>query len=169
MNDKKRRLLLGIFFVVIVAFFVTVVILKQNQSNWFSENEIIKKWTQDVVIPSSIQKIELENEVTPEFILENGEMVIFTNQDASGWALEEGNKISWKFEKQSTESGEKQALSVGYIKNKMMYGATVYQKDLDGEYTVNIDSNGVYYIYCMGTSSDPISLKTGDIKIDRPD
>lgn len=112
---------------------------------------------------ATIQEIEITQGTTPEIIIPNGAMGIFSQGDSLGWDCKTGDILSWKFEKYPMENLLNQSLGIGYIKDGVMYEMQVYTNSLDGEYRLNISSDGIYYIYFICLSSDPISLKEGDI------
>lgn len=51
---------------------------------------------------------------------------------------------------------------IGYILDGVMYPGEKYLVE-DGEYRHKIDKSGEYFVYVINASSDPLSLKSGDI------
>lgn len=163
MNAKRKLpLILGIIVLVIVLILALFIFFEHNHNRNIPESDIANTWAENTIIPYSIQEIESSSGITPGIKLDNGNMIIFTKPDGSGWSLKEDDVLSWVFTKQPI--GFDQSLSVGYIKDKTVYSPFSYE-ELEGEFTIKADTEGVYYIYCLGTSSDPITLKEGEIKV----
>lgn len=158
---KKRKPLIIVIIAVAVITIFTVWIFQKNHNSQIPKSDIAKKWTDNAIIPYSISNIAISNGSTPEFALENGYMVILTKENSSGWLLKEGDTLTWEFTKQPREFD--QSLSVGYIKDGTVYSTSFSCSELEGEFKINAESEGTYYIYCLGTSSDPITIKEGDI------
>lgn len=115
--------------------------------------------------PASIQEIITDDDKTPGIIVPNGAMGIFSKGDALGWACDYGDKLSWSFEKYPMENGAIQMLGIGYIQDGVMREMEVFSDTLSGKYEVSIPEKGVYHIYVICLSSDPISLKEGEITL----
>lgn len=122
--------------------------------------------TSDIGISSdSLYEVSVDrNGTTPEMICPNGTVAIFKTEDAGGWNCEEGDMLIFEFEKYPLESRSNQTLGIGYIYDGKMFEAETYQADISGTYQLNIESDGEYFIYVLGASSDPISLKNGVLK-----
>ncbi len=129
------------------------------------ENTIVQSTAADeMFLGTSIQEIEVSGTRTPELIAPNGAEGIFSQGNAAGWACKAGDTIIWSFEKYPLTNGQNQALAVGYIKDGVMYESQVYQDRLSATYQLDVSEDGIYYIYFISASSDPISLKEGEIK-----
>lgn len=94
----------------------------------------------------------------------NGSVNVITNSDDSAWEFRQKDLITLKFEKYESEI-ENQNLIIGIIQDGVLRKGESY-RDLEGEYTYEVLQDGEYYIYLLNGSSDPISLKKGEIKID---
>lgn len=130
------------------------------------DNDIVFSTEDDTVFPgSSITEVETNAGMTPEFIGENGAVVIFTQENGEGWDCKPGTKMTWTFEKYSNQKNTNQAIAIGYIKDGVMYKPQVYQDALKGEYEVKIQESGTIYVYAMCMASDPIAVKAGTIEI----
>ena len=101
--------------------------------------------------------------VTPEMIFPNGAMAVITRADSEGWNCEIGDKLVCEFEKYPLESNKNQGLAIGYIADGIIYEPELYQSSLEVSYEVDIENDGEYYIYIVGASSDPVSLKEGEV------
>lgn len=120
----------------------------------------------DLCLPgSSVQEVATDDNVVPEMIIPNGAVGVFSKGGLSGWLCDTGDILSWSFEKYPMENGIPQTLGVGYIKDGVMYEALTYRDSLDGVYSFTAPEGGTYYIYVIGLSSDPISLKESDIQM----
>lgn len=125
-------------------------------------NRIITERENDaVVVPFSIVEAETKKGVTPALIGGNGTMCIFTRRDGDGWALEEGDVLSWSFEKYDRNDN----LGVGYIRDGVMYDYTYFDGKAEDVYQVSAGVAGEYYIYYICLSSDPIAIKEGKIRV----
>lgn len=164
MKKKRLPLILGITIIAIVVFISFAFLLfKQNHNSPIPASDIAKTWADDAIIPYSINNVATSNGITPEFTLDNGYMVILTEENGGGWSLKEGDTLTWKLAKQPIEFD--QSLSIGYIKDGTVYSASFSCSELEGEVEIHAESEGTYYVYCLGTSSDPITVKEGDIYI----
>ena len=161
--SKAIKRIIWIVGIALVPIIVLFIILARNQDGNTPKSGIAKKWAENTIIPFSIEEVESAHGITPEIEVGNGEMIIFTNSDGDGWLLNEEDELSWEFAK--LPKGFNQSLSVGYIRDKTVYGPISYYEEMEGEFTIKADTEGVYYIYCLGTSSDPITLKEGEIKV----
>lgn len=133
---------------------------------WIPENPICHSIANKAYSPpSSIQEIATNDGNTPGIIVSNGAMVIFSKGDSCGWACNYGDKLSWSFEKYPMENGTIQGLGVGYIQNGVMQDMEIFRDTLSGKYEISIPEEGVYNIYAICLSSDPISLKEGEISL----
>ena len=151
----------------------TIQILNKNESSIPSTPELEKNIpdnpicfavASDQISPgTTIQEIEITQGMTPEIIIPNGAMGIFSQGESLGWDCKMGDVLSWKFEKYPMENKLNQSLGIGYIKDGVMYEMQVYTDSLDGEYQLNVPSSGIYHIYFICLSSDPISLKGGKL------
>lgn len=129
-------------------------------------NSIFSSVANDQCVPgTTIQEIALSENKTPEMIIPDGAMGIFSKGNSCGWTCKSGDSITWKSEKYPLDNPRDQALVVGYIKDGVMHEMQIYADSLSVEYQINIEEDGIYYIYIISASSDPISLKEGEIVI----
>lgn len=124
-------------------------------------NEIVKSFADEVVEPINITNFETTDNVTPEVIVPNGSAAIFSQAGGTGWICNDGDELIYRFEKFPSEFGA-QTLVIGYILDGVMYPGEKYLVE-DGEYRHKIDKSGEYFVYVINASSDPLSLKSGDI------
>lgn len=124
-------------------------------------NEIVKSFADEVVEPINITNFETTDNVTPEMIVPNGSAAIFSQAGGTGWICNDGDELIYRFEKFPSEVGA-QTLVIGYILDGVMYPGEKYLVE-DGEYRHKIDKSGEYFVYVINASSDPLSLKSGDI------
>lgn len=130
------------------------------------ENSCFHAVANESCVPGSpVQEIALLGDKTPAVIIPNGAMGIFSKGDAAGWACDSGDTITWKFEKYPMENKNSQTLGVGYIQDGVMHEMQTFRDSLSGEYELPVLEEGVYYIYVIALSSDPISLKEGEIEV----
>ncbi|MNW44727.1 hypothetical protein D3C74_219660 [compost metagenome] len=144
-------------------------LLKSTQ-NSIPKNRIIQQINLNNFIPSSI--VEFETKlidrmfISPEIITINGSVSILTKSDGEGWDLELGDQIRFVFDKYPSEVIDNQKLLIGYIKDGILNQGQVSDQ-LKGEYLLNIDDSGEYYVFLLNVSSDPISLKKGTLMISK--
>lgn len=131
------------------------------------ENPIIHSVDNMEYLGFSIQEIELNGMKTPELIGPNGAIGVFSKGNAEGFRCKAGNTIIWSFEKYPFKDGLSQTLAVGYVKDGVMYESKVFRDKLSDTYQLAVSEDGVYHIYFLCASSDPISLKEGEIQINR--
>lgn len=132
-----------------------------------NKSKIIREYDSSMTydnITEIVLKSNSENKyTTPEIILINGAPCIFTKDDGSGWTLSKGDVISFEYEKYPSEIIDKQVLVIGYILNGKLYSGEAFG-DLDGEYKLEIEGDGEYYIYVTSASSDYLTLREGSLK-----
>ena len=121
----------------------------------------VKSFADEVVEPINIINFETTDSVTPEVIVPNGSAAIFSQAGGTGWICNDGDELIYRFEKFPSEVGA-QTLVIGYILDGVMYPGEKYLVE-DGEYRHKIDKSGEYFVYVINASSDPLSLKSGDI------
>ncbi|WP_409969895.1 hypothetical protein RFF05_08345 [Bengtsoniella intestinalis] len=130
------------------------------------ENPFFSTLASDQCLPGdSVQEILTIDNVTPEIIIPNGAVGVFSKDASTGWTCNAGDILSFSFEKYPMETGTSQTLGIGHIKDGVMYEVQAFRDSLDGTYNFTIQEDGVYYIYVIGLSSDPISLKESAIEI----
>lgn len=133
---------------------------------------VIKSVKGDLLPPHSItefptKKVD-DKYVTPEIIFDNGDMVIFTKEDGSGWNLKKGEKIEFIVEEYPIESFKKgQAIGYWIVRNGKLLtdSLQVCTDTVNQGYEFTAEKRGKYYICFMNSSSDPISLKEGKIVV----
>lgn len=129
------------------------------------QNNIVKELANDTILPpSNITSVEAINGVSPEVSMSNGNAIIFTQKNSSGWACKTGDKLKFKFEKYKSDVNTTQTVIIGYILNGILYPGQEF-KGLDGIYQLEISENGDYYIYIISATSDDMTLKQGNISI----
>lgn len=139
-----------------------------DETTQIPENSFFSSLASPLCYPgSSVQEIATHDNMTPDIIIPNGAVGVFSKSDSSGWHCKTGDILSWSFEKFPMENGTSQSIGIGYIKDGVMYETQIYSDSLDGEYSFTVPSDGTYYIYVIGLSSDPISLKGSEIEIQK--
>ena len=111
-----------------------------------------------------IQEIATSEGVVPAVIIPNGSMAVFSRDNSDGWACDAGDTLSLEFEKYAMLNNTAQTLGVGHIKDGVLCEMELFKDELEGKYEVKVTEKGVYYICVICLSSDPISLKEGEIK-----
>ncbi|MCD9026428.1 hypothetical protein [Cohnella silvisoli] len=102
----------------------------------------------------------------PELLTNNGDLVVFTKVDESGWHLNKGDKLSIRFaldiktNKYSDRTGER--MEIGYIKNGVLITGFV-KKEKEFSYTITADEAGEYYFYAENYSASYIIIQSGII------
>ncbi len=98
---------------------------------------------------------------TPEIISRNGAVCVFALDEEAGWELQQGEVISYSFEKyESEESGR---IGIGYIKDGVLNDTELFE-GLTGTYEVTADEAGTYYIYIVNYGGYQ-SMKEGTIAV----
>lgn len=124
------------------------------------ENRLVER--SETLIPSSITEFPVSDGVTPEIIMPNGAVAIFTQEDGNGWSCAVGDTLTVQFEKYPSEVSTEQPVKVGYINDGVMHEGMVY-RGLEGEYSIRIQETGDFYLYFMSGTSDYLSFKPGTI------
>ncbi len=131
---------------------------------------LIREVQPDTCMPRSISAFAVQEKdekfFTPEVIFVNGVMVIFTKEDGSGWHLDEGESLKLEVEEYPSEinSGRGQFVSYQYIFNGTLMGKDFPDTlSLNLSYEITADEAGEYYPCIINASSDPITLKEGEI------
>lgn len=157
--NKHNRYLIG----------ETLSALTNNNTSIKEKNNLIDSVENGASFPGKLYSFS-SNEINdnfysiPEIIMINGSVNVITNSDDSAWEFRQKDLITLKFEKYESEI-ENQNLIIGIIQDGVLRKGESY-RDLEGEYTYEVLQDGEYYIYLLNGSSDPISLKKGEIKID---
>jgi hypothetical protein len=103
----------------------------------------------------------------PEFITNNGDLVVFTKADESGWHLNKGEQLTIRFtldlktNKQADPAGE--YMEIGYVKNGELINGFA-KKEKEFSYTITADAAGEYYFYAENASAGSIIITSGIIK-----
>jgi hypothetical protein len=133
-------------------------------------NNIINEKQLQTLNAGSVTNIAVEkNDETyaiPELLTDNGDLVVFTKKDVSGWHLNKGEQLTIRFildlktNKQSDKAGE--IMEIGYIKNgEVTTGFTEKKKEFS--YTITADEAGQYYFYAENYSAGKIIITSGII------
>lgn len=134
-------------------------------------SSVIKSIQKNAHIPRAISEFTVVDEddffTTPEIIFTNDCMVILKKEDGSGWYLEKGDLLNFKVELFPSEvnPGKGQNIIYQYIQNGKLMKQSFTDDGLVQNYSIKADKAGEYYICLTGASSDPISLKQGEILI----
>ena len=132
----------------------------------------IKSYKNVSISPNSITEFAVSGDagqyITPEIIFGNNDLVIFEQEDGSGWELNEGETLmiqATEYEAE-TNGGNGQGIMYFYIcDGEILDGKSEPRKELNQTFELTAEKSGEYYICLLGISSDPISLKEGKIVI----
>ena len=132
----------------------------------------IKSYKNVSISPNSITEFAVSGDagqyITPEIIFGNNDLVIFEQEDGSGWELNEGETLmiqATEYEAE-TNGGHGQGIMYFYIcDGEILDGKSEPRKELNQTFELTAEKSGEYYICLLGVSSDPISLKEGKIVI----
>lgn len=134
-------------------------------------SNIINKDQIKTVFASTITNITVKENngryEIPELLTNNGDLVIFTKTDDSGWHLNKGEQLTihyvldLKTNMQSDPKGEN--MEIGYIKNGELNRGGL-KKEKEFSYTVTADAAGEYYFYTENFSAGKIIIASGSIK-----
>lgn len=132
----------------------------------------IKSYKNVSISPNSITEFAVSGDagqyITPEIIFGNNDLVIFEQEDGSGWELNEGETLmiqATEYEAE-TNGGNGQGIMYFYIcDGEILDGKSEPRKELNQTFELTAEKSGEYYICLLGVSSDPISLKEGKIVI----
>ena len=141
---------------------------KGQSSQSAAQSSYVNKFYNKDFMPTAITAFDTNEEngvyKIPEIMFFNSNVVIFTN-DGKGWNLEKGNKINVIYEKYQSEIGD-QVIEIGTIYNKVLNSGE-QDNDLQGSYSFTADNSGEYYLYMIGGSTESITLKGGEITVDK--
>lgn len=138
-----------------------------NAQEGIPENRIINEIEIDNYTPSSIVEVIVDKTgenaySSPEIILVNNSVSVLSKEDGSGWILDKGDTLEYKFEKYKSSVVDKQNLIVGYVKDGVMYQGETYQQ-LSDSYVLKAQDKGEYFIYLLSASSDYLTVKQGEL------
>lgn len=138
-----------------------------NDQEGVPENRIINEIQIDNYTPSSIVEVIVDKTgenaySSPEIILVNNSVSVLSKEDGSGWILDKGDTLEYKFEKYKSSVVDKQNLIVGYVKDGVMYQGETYQQ-LSDSYVLKAQDKGEYFIYLLSASSDYLTVKLGKL------
>ncbi|MFC5406562.1 hypothetical protein [Cohnella soli] len=134
-------------------------------SNIIHENQL-QSINADSVTNIAVEKDD-ELFSIPEILTDNGDLVIFTKMDQSGWHLDKGEKLSIRFNldlttnQYSDPKGEN--MEIGFIRNGELIQA-YFEKDKEFSYTITADEAGEYYFYTENYSAGKIVIEKGMIE-----
>lgn len=118
----------------------------------------------DLSPPITMTEFSSLNGSTPEVLLKNGDCVVFTTEDGTGWHCKSGQTLSFSFEKYPSEYNSYQNITVGYICDGILYEGAIFSKILD-TYKIKTPITGNYEIYIISGASDYLGLKEGRITL----
>ena len=150
-----------------------------NKDVWKSSS-VVKRVESGFVPPISVTEFKTSHSdgkyITPEIMFTNGEIVIFTKDDGTGWKLKKGDTIVVEISEYDSEvnfgkdPGMGQGIAYFQIINGKFYKDTIHYGDtLEQRFELVAKKSGEYYISLGGNSSDHISLKEGSIYIKKSD
>ena len=124
----------------------------------------IKSYKNVSISPNSITEFAVSGDagqyITPEIIFGNNDLVIFEQEDGSGWELNEGETLmiqATEYEAE-TNGGNGQGIMYFYIcDGEILDGKSEPRKELNQTFELTAEKSGEYYICLLGVSSDPIS------------
>ena len=137
-----------------------------NKELVLDDSHIVKSIDSGMVQPSSIHEVQVIDGMTPEVIMTNGAAVIFYQGNYEGWKCEIGDKLIFDFSKYESEVVEEQTLVLGYVLDGVMYKSSEVFKNISGRYELQIENEGEYYIYAISATSDYLTLRAGEIRLE---
>lgn len=145
-------------------------IVEYSEHNILNYSSTIKSIPSELHLDSALISDFITKEkddvyITPEIILTNGSIGVFTKEDGSGWLLNKGDSLTFNFNKYESKAVKNQNSVIGYVVNGKMVKGEGF-KDLSGNYKTIADESGEYYIYVLGSSSDYLSFKEGRIIVE---
>ncbi|MDE6312976.1 MAG: hypothetical protein K2M46_05055 [Lachnospiraceae bacterium] len=128
-----------------------------STENLYEENIPIAKYI--VEIP-----LDIEGKL-PEYYLDNGAMIIFTQSNNAGWNVAEDTMLHFEFTQGQIDGADLTQpgiLEVGYILNGELKELQMISQNL---YSVDFcpESEGTYYFYLKNCSSNRIIISEGNI------
>lgn len=113
------------------------------------------------LIPSSVSEVAVSGDgEIPDFLITNGHLAVFMQEDGSGWELKKGTEAAIRF------TAEEPCHAVFYLIGD---GGQVLEEALDlgrmaePQWEVEIPADGVYRFAVLYTSSDPNAFTEGSI------
>lgn len=138
-----------------------------NKELELDDSHIVKRIANGMVKPLSIDEIQVIEGITPEVIMTNGAAAIFYQENFEGWKADVGDKLIFEFSKYESEVIEEQGLVLGYVLDGVMYNSEEVFRKINGRYELSIENAGEYYIYVISATSDYLTLRTGEIKLEK--
>ena len=143
----------------------------ENRSTEIWETTALVKSYENVdITPNSITEFaassDSEQFITPEIIFNNNNLVIFEQEDGSGWKLKQGETLVFEAQEYESEVHRKKGQSIYYfyIRDGVILEGNV-QTGLNQTFELTADKDGEYFVCLLNTSSDAISLKEGKILV----
>ena len=131
---------------------------------------LIKSYENVSITPNSITEFAASGNsgqfITPEIIFNNNDLVIFVQEDGSGWKLKQGETLVFQAQEYESELHREkgQNISYFYIRDGVILEGNA-QTGLNQTFELTAEKAGEYYICLLNSSSDPISLKEGKIVV----
>lgn len=138
-----------------------------NKEYILEDSHIVRSIDSEMVEPLSIDEFQVVDGMTPELIMTNGAAVIFYQDDYEGWKCDIGDRLIFDFSKYESEVMEEQALVLGYVLDGVMYNSKEVFRKVNGRYELLIENAGEYYIYAISATSDYLTLRKGEIKLEK--
>ena len=138
-----------------------------NKELVLRNSHIVKCIDSEMVQPLSIDEFSVIDGMIPEVIMTNGAAVIFYHGNYKGWKCDVGDKLIFDFSRYESEVVEEQALVLGYVLDGVMYNSEEVFRKVDGRCEFSIESAGEYYIYVISAASDYLTLREGEIKVEK--
>ena len=141
-----------------------------NSTGIWDTTGLIKSYDNVVIIPDSITEFAVSGDpgqsITPEIIFNNNDLVIFVQEDGSGWKLDKGETLVFQAQEYESELHRKKGQSIYYfyIRDGVILRGNV-QTGLNQTFELTAEKAGEYYICLLNSSSDAISLKEGKVFI----
>lgn len=131
---------------------------------------LVKSYENVDIIPDSITEFAASDDsgqfITPEIIFGNNDLVVFVQEDGSGWKLKQGETLVFQAQEYESELHLEKGQSIYYfyICDGVILEGNV-QTGLNQTFELTAEKAGEYYVCLLNTSSDAISLKEGKIVV----
>ena len=141
-----------------------------NSTGIWDTTGLIKSYDNVDIIPNSITEFAVSGDsgqsITPEIIFNNNDLVIFVQEDGSGWKLDKGETLVFQAQEYESELHREKGQSIHYfyIRDGVLLEGNV-QTGLNQTFELTAEKAGEYYICLLNSSSDAISLKEGKVFI----
>lgn len=135
----------------------------------WKSSKVINRVGNNILLPYTVKEFETECKdgkyIVPEIIFWNGDMVIFTKEDGSGWQLNKGDSLILELENNDDKNSESKYISFGYVYNGKLVETEKMIGQVNQPFEIVAEKKGEYYICIMNVGVDSITFR-GEIRME---